>query len=288
MRLVLPLAAVAVTTIPVAALSQQGWREVGASGVAWTAKPGDNENNTTWNPRPHWLEAPDGTRRAIGLASMEGVEEPHVRWIVANKGVVDDDFVNITDQGGGVVRFFLRYRGNDPAGGWWDGDQHTDRFDRQRAEVKGIGPHQKDGQTYEYGTTFRTDPAFKGHERFCHVMQIKATDGEKSPPLVTMSLRPNGVGVLQYMSGNDGFRTAATFKWKPDSWQKVRFRLTVSKDKGALSLSVDGGPFTGVSDVPMYRPASTDYRPKWGLYRGTVPALTDDWVEHRDMEVRPL
>jgi hypothetical protein len=25
-----------------------------------------------------------------------------------------------------------------------------------------------------------------------------------------------------------------------------------------------------------------------GLYRGVVPQLTDDWVEHRDMTVRQL
>jgi len=258
-------------------------------GVVWAGAPSDNESNTSWTAKPTYLVTADGTRRALGLGSLEGVEEPNVRWIVDRHGVVPDHDTNITDLGHGVLRMMLRFQANDPAGGWWDGDQRTDRSDRQRAEVKGLGPHQKDGQTYEYGTTFRTDPAFHATDRFCHIMQIKATDGDKGMPLVTLSLRRGGVGVLQYASAKDGFRTAQTFKWSPGKWTRVRFRLNVSREgHGALLLSVDGGAFAGVRDVAIYRPGASDYRPKWGLYRAIVPTLHDDWVEHRDLSVKRL
>ena len=258
-------------------------------GVVWTGAPSDHESNTSWTAQPTYLVLRDGTRRALGLGSMEGIEEPNVRWIVARQGVVPDYDTNITDRGHGALRMMLRYRAADPSGGWWDGDQRTDRHDRQRAEVKGLGPHQKEGETYEYGTTFRTDPDFRATDRFCHIMQIKATDGDKGMPLVTLSLRRDGIGVLQYASGKDAFRTARTFHWSPGRWTKVRFRLTVSqRGHGALLLSVDGGAFAGVRDVAIYRPDASDYRPKWGLYRAIAPTLHDDWVEHRNLSVKRL
>ena len=265
---------------------------VTAQGVAWSGEARDPEANTTWNKAPTYVREADGTLRATGLKSFDGIEEPHVKWVVAENKTERDDFVNITDEGNGTVKMFLRYRGESPAsegGGWWDGDQGTDRSDRQRAEVKGIGPHQKPGETFEYGTTFRTDPDFKAYGRFCHVMQVKATDGDKGAPLVTLSLTGDGKGALQYYSGSDGFKTAQTFTWKPGEWETVRFRLKTSETgDGALLLSVNGGPFQGVEHVTMFRPQATDYRPKWGLYRGTVKGMTDDWVEHKDQTVRKL
>ncbi len=264
------------------------WRTVERTAVEWHGAANDNESNTNWTLRPRYREASDGTRKAIDLHSFEGTEEPNVRWVVARNGVEPDTFVNIVDRGGGTVRMTLRYRAAAAKGGWWDGDQRTSRFDRQRAEVKGIGPRQQAGDTYEYGTTFRTDPDFAAHERFCHIMQIKATDGDKAPPLVTVSLRPGGIGVLQYFTSAGGFKTAATFRWRAGVWQTVRFRLTASAHAGALSLSVNGAPFKGVANVAMARPRASEYRPKWGLYRGTVPTLSDDWIEHRAMIVRPV
>jgi len=260
---------------------------VTAKAIDWTGDARDNEANTTWNKAPTYLREADGTLRAIGLKSFDGIEEPHVKWVVAENKVERDDFVNITDEGNGTVKMFLRYRGETE--GWWDGDQGTGRSDRQRAEVKGIGPHQKPGETFEYGTTFRTDPDFKAYGRFCHVMQVKATDGDKGAPLVTLSLTGNGTGALQYYSGSDGFKTAQTFSWKPGEWETVRFRLKTSETgDGELLLSVNGGQFQGVEHVKMFRPQATDYRPKWGLYRGTVKGMTDDWVEHKDQTVRKL
>jgi hypothetical protein len=252
--------------------------------VQWHGDPTDPESATRWTEGPIYLRSADGTYRSLGLRSFEGVEEPKMKYVVADGKAEPDSFINITDEGGGIVKMFLRYRGD-----WWDGDQATMRKDRQRAEIKGLGPHQKSGETFEYGTTFRTDPDFKAYGRFCHIMQVKATDGDKGAPLVTLSITGNDQGALQYYSGNDGFKKAAEFSWKPGEWETVRFKLKTSSAKeGELLLSVNGGPFKGVTGVEMYRPQATDYRPKWGLYRGTVEGMKDDWVEHKDGIARKL
>src|SRR5690242_14130225 len=81
---------------------------------------------------------------ATKVKDFEGAEDPKMKYLVKEDKCVPDDFDNITDVGDDTVRMTLRYRKGD----WWDGDQKTERKDRQRAEVKGIGPHQKDGQTF--------------------------------------------------------------------------------------------------------------------------------------------
>jgi len=245
----------------------------------------DPEPNTKWNPSPVWDRDADGAYHSVGLKSFEGIEEPVVRYVVADGRAESDSFVNITDQGGGVVRMYLRYRD-----AWWDGDQSTNRRDRQRAEIKGLGPHQKDGETFEYGTTFRTDPAFRGWGRFCHIFQLKATDGSKGPPLVTLSIMPGtGAGALQFDSGRGGFRVARAFTWSPGEWETVRIRVkTTTHDDGELMLSVNGDEFQGVKGLPIFRPQSTEYRPKWGLYRGIVAGMHDDWVEHKNAVAHKL
>lgn len=256
----------------------------------WTGGIDDPESNTQWHPAPVYMQDGEGGLHSLGLKSFEGVEEPRMKWVEGPNGghAERDDFVNITERQPGVVRMFLRYRGNGSTE-WWDGDQGTSRRDRQRAEIKGLGPHQKTGETFEYGTTFRTDPDFKGYGRFCHIMQVKATDGDKGAPLVTLSILDNTHAALRYVSGHEGFHEAQGFEWKPGVWTTIRFRLTTSNGKGgALLLSVNGGPFKGVTDVPMYRPGATDYRPKWGLYRGVVPGMRDDWVEHKSGYARRI
>src|ERR1039457_2522604 len=88
---------------------------------------------------------------ATNLAGFEGIEEPEVKYLVAGKSFVPDSFVNITDTGSNTVRMTLRYHADD----WWDGDRDRHDTSRQRAEVKGIGPHQKTGELFEYATTWR-------------------------------------------------------------------------------------------------------------------------------------
>ena len=227
----------------------------------------------------------DTPTRAKDLESFEGIEEPTVRHLPGENGFVRDDFVNITGQGGGVFRMLLRHR----PGEWWDGDRATRNTDRQRAEVKGLGPRQKDGEAFEYATTWRTGESFRGSGRFCHVFQLKATDGDSmAPPLVVLSVMEGQErAAVRYCSGTArGFATARTFAWSPAKWQAVRLRIKPStKDEGELTVSVDGDAFRGVTNVPLYRPGATEYRPKWGLYRAVAKdsRLGDDYVDHKDV-----
>src|SRR5690348_9050847 len=82
---------------------------------------------------------------ATSLSSFGGIEEPETIFHPDTNSFASDSFINITDQGGGRVRMFLRFR----AGDWWDGDRTTTSDDRQRAEVKVLGPRQTNGQTFE-------------------------------------------------------------------------------------------------------------------------------------------
>ncbi|HTQ30661.1 MAG TPA: hypothetical protein VMI53_05570, partial [Opitutaceae bacterium] len=104
---------------------------------------------------------------AENLRSFEGIEEPELRYVIATGKFVYDPYLNITDAGAHTVRMTLRYNRD-----WWDSDRDRVDTTRQRAEVKGLGPHQKPGETFEYATTWRTDPDFHGSDRFCHVFQL--------------------------------------------------------------------------------------------------------------------
>jgi len=242
--------------------------------------------------------------RALGLKSFEGQEDPTMKYVVAEGKCEHDDFVNITDEGGGVVKMLVRYRGD-----WWDGDQGTNRRDRQRAEIKGLGPHQKNGETFEYAMTWRTDPDFtdpanettivytdpiqKRRRHFCHTFQLKATDGSDGPPMITMTVEEgNKTASVDYWSGDAKQPTIVrSFAWQPGEWHRVAIQVKTSLDKdGAVLVSVDGDAFQGVTGVAVYRPRSTNYRPKWGLYRAAGPdaKMHDDWVEHKDVVVTKL
>ena len=226
---------------------------------------------------------------ATNLSSFEGIEAPVLQYHVANNSFTPGASGNITDQGDHTVRMFLHYRAN--AG--WDADRDRHDTTRQRAEVKGLGPHQKTGDTFEYATTWRTDPAFRGSSRFCHVFQLKATDGDNGAPLVTLSILngTNQACVHYWSGGSKGFITVRKFAWSAGVWENVRIRITTAiKPEGAISVSVNGDAFQGVKGVPVYRPDATDYRPKWGLYRGTAKDMPfgDDYVEHKDASARKM
>jgi hypothetical protein len=225
------------------------------------------------------------------LADFEGIEEPELRYVVATGKFVYEDYVNIKDGGPGTVRMTLRYR----AGDWWDSDRDKQDTSRQRAEVKGIGVHQKTGETFEYATTWRTNPEFRPATRFCHVFQLKATDGDAGAPLVVLSiLGTEGRAAVRFWSGEaTGFSDVRELAWKPDTWQAIRIRIKTSTGSdGEILASVDGDEFQGVKGVPVFRPDATDYRPKWGLYRGIdkdkpMP-MGEDWVEHKNASARKL
>ena len=222
---------------------------------------------------------------ASGLSSFEGIEEPTVIYHPGTKSFTSDAFANITDVGGGTIRFTLRYQPE-----WWDGDRATGNRDRQRAEVKGLGAHQKTGETFIYAMEWRTSAQFVGSERFCHIFQLKATDGDNGAPLVTLSIKEGTeLGQLQLWSGHEGERAARQFKWKPGGWHRTEIVITTSVEQtGKVLASIDGDALEGLSDVAVYRPRASDYRPKWGLYRGTAKGLHpgEDWVEHRNVSAR--
>ena len=230
---------------------------------------------------------------ARSLKDFEGREYPLQRYNVAKgKFERDEQPGAIADSAPGVVRFTLRYR----PGQWWDGDRSTTSKDRQRAEVKGLGPHPVPGQTVEYTTTWRTNDSFRCGGKFCHVMQLKALDGDNGAPLVVMTVMPdNKNAAVRYVSGKtDGFTIAREFPWTPGKWMTVGIRIKVStgnsdkKADGALLVSVNGDEFQGKSGIALYRPDATSYRPKFGLYRGVNEKMKigDDWVEHKDVTAR--
>ena len=231
---------------------------------------------------------------ATNLAGFEGIEEPVVKYLVTEKKFIPDDFTNITDAGGNTVRMTLRYQ----ADNWWDGDRDRRDTSRQRAEVKGIGPHQKPGETFEYATTWRTSTNFYGGGKFCHVFQLKAIDGNNGAPLVTLSILDgtSNCCVHYWSGGSRGFANVRQFNWSPGVWENVRIRIRPSSDSsgskkdGAISVSVNGDGFLGVTNVAVYRPEATSYRPKWGLYRGTSKNLPpgESYVEHKDASARKM
>jgi hypothetical protein len=229
-----------------------------------------------------------GAESATSLKSFEGIEEPTIKYLVATNQFLPDSYINITDREPGVVRMTLRYHPGD----WWDGDRDRHDTSRQRAEVKGIGPHQKENEAFEYCTTVRTDGDFKVGDRFCHIFQVKSTNGDAGAPLITLSLMKDHKAAVKHWSGDAKHSTVAReFDYKPGEWMTVKIRIKIShKQQGEVLVSVNGDEFKGTQNMDLYRPDATDYRPKWGLYRGTAKDMPfgDDWVEHKDASANKL
>jgi hypothetical protein len=220
---------------------------------------------------------------ATSLQSFEGSEEPEVLYYPGSATFKNDGFTNMTNASAGTMRFVLRYRYTSE--GWWDGDRTTTNNDRQRAEVKGLGVHQKNNETFEYGTTWRTSRA--GNGKFWHVFQLKATDGDDAPPLVVTSIHSGASASYRYWPGTaSNFIVARNYTYTPDSWTTSRIRVrTATSASGEVRGSVNGDALAGPTGVAVFRPESTDYRPKWGTYRGvdTSEPYGDDSVEHREV-----
>jgi hypothetical protein len=221
---------------------------------------------------------------ATSLLSFEGIEEPTVLYHPSTATFTDDSYVNIVDEGGGMFRYTLRYR---PDLDYWDGDRATTNTDRQRAEVKGLGPHQQTNQTFEYSYDWRTDSNFVGTSTFCHIFQLKATDGDNAPPLVTLSLGTNNTGKLELWSGTAaGPSSARTFAYADNVWEHADIVIhTATDNTGFVEASINGDAFKGLFNLPVYRPDATDYRPKWGFYRGINSNIYDgdNYVEDRNV-----
>lgn len=217
---------------------------------------------------------------AFALGPFEGEEEPTVIYDVQS-GFRSDSYDNMTSPTSGTYRFFARYRRGD----WWDGDRNTTNTDRQRAEVKGLGAHQKTNERFEYKHSWRTSRGGSG--KFFHFFQLKATNGDSGAPLVVNSIHSSTSASLRYWSGSmTTFSTARSFSYSVGSFQTVNNRLKVATSAtGECLASINGGSFSGRTGISLYRPSATDYRPKWGLYRGvdSDEPYGDDYVEHRSV-----
>ena len=118
-------------------------------------------------------------------------------------------------------------------------------------------------------------------------------DGQNGPPLVTLSvLAGTNDACVRLCSGHArGFTNVRKFRWTPGVWQNVRIRVKTSAGgDGAILVSVNGDDFQGVSNIAVFRPEATAYRPKWGLYRGTSKNLPpgDTYVEHQNASARKM
>ncbi len=176
-------------------------------------------------------------------AGFEGLEEPSVIYFPdSNTFASDTSFQNHVDEGGGMFRDTLRNEyptplAPYPAGpGWWDGDGASPgNTDRQRSEPKGIVGlgHQQVEQTFEYSFDFRTDPTFQATSNFCHIFQLKATNGDDSPPLATISLYKSGSGIQGrvdcFTDGTTGTNNEiipTTFSYTAGQWAHFDIRIT--------------------------------------------------------------
>jgi hypothetical protein len=221
---------------------------------------------------------------AIGLSSFDAVEEPSVKYFPRTGTFEPDVWVNIVEVAHGTFRMTDRYTDT-----WWDGDRDTTNRDRQRAEVKGLGPHQHHGDTFEYTTTWRSNPEFRGSGGFCHIFQLKAVNGDSGAPLVTLSIHGDRAAVESNPAGAKII--AREFSWRPNTWQTVCIRVKTSPNAdGEILVSVDGDAFKGRQHVAIARPGASEYRPKWGLYRraGQRMAIGNDYIEHKDVSAQKL
>ena len=229
-----------------------------------------------------------------GLGDFKVVQEPGV------DGRGGKDAKNITDRGGGVVRFLLRVG---PGGAWWDGDgSGAGRgATRQRAECRQLGGDlaQKRGETWEYGATLRTDPDFKvWGGGWNALMQVKPSGPDPGGlPLVFLDVVAASGGVLtarlQYNSpagGSQALTTLREFTFKAGEWVAVRFRVRPHPKDGLAQASVDGDAWQGVSGVPVDRADVAEWDGKWGFYRKYWGAemAGENWVEVKQAYRRRL
>ncbi len=62
--------------------------------------------------------------------------------------------------------------------------------------------------------------------------------------------------------------------------------ITISLgNTGSVMASINGDAFSGLTNLPVFRPDATDYRPKWGFYRAinTGMFVGTNWIEDRNV-----
>ena len=277
---------------------------------AWCCPPGTADTGRDWG-------MPDGDKQCLvppcvatpggDLETVRaGLRVPPSALVMRSKGdwkTIQEPplvgsgpaMVNIQDVGNGVVRFTLRrypsyHDGNSTTA---DGKQ-SDHRDRQRAEVHDLlgAPGQRGGQTWEYGTVFRTDPGFRVYPGWCDIMQIKPVEGpgirggNTGSALTGLDITdqdPDGTLTLSLYhapdSGKKG-KVVAGWKFRPGTWHSMQFRVQYGIP-GSVLGSFDGGPWRGVTNAVMLDRKFTAWDAKWGWYRKLPPPTAGtSWVEH--------
>jgi hypothetical protein len=228
------------------------------------------------------------------ISDFGGIEEPAVIYHPSSNTFTNDSYQNITNPSSGVFQVLLRWSTSQ-----WDGDRTTSNTDRQRGELKTLGANQLKGETYVYTTTWRTNSAFKGSGSFCHITQLKPVDGvegSSGAPLITTSIfSGTNSAAVRYASAS--FSPANVFSpqvvrnisWAPNTWLAEQIKVTTTGDgqnTGQVVVSLNGDGFQGVTNVEVCRPSSTQYYPKWGLYRGASTSSgfsANDYVQHSNV-----
>jgi hypothetical protein len=238
---------------------------------------------------------------ATSLSSFGGLEESAQKYFPSSNTFQSDTFANAVDEGGGVFKMILRY--NSSGTMWWDGDRTTGNTDRGREEVKTLGTHQLIHQTFDYTTTWRTSSGFTGSGSFCHITQLKPVDGvegSSGAPMVVTSIGSGSSSAnVRYASASFSpanvftAHTVRNITYAPGVFLAEKIRVTTTADgqnTGQVVVSLNGDAFQGVTNTEVCRPSSTEYYPKWGLYRGTSTSSgfgAADYIEHSNVTAGP-
>lgn len=174
----------------------------------------------------------------------------------------------------------------------------TDRcrtFDRQRNEIKTYGPSPDQVKAFHddrttYRWQFKLDADFQASERFTHIHQLKAGDGDAGAPIITITPRLGDPDALEliHIDSRGSNTTVATTDLSPFKGVWIEAYETVTwRTKGEYSLELRRSSdrvllFSYSSgDIDMWRDGATFARPKWGIYRSL-----DQSEQLRDEQVR--
>jgi hypothetical protein len=226
------------------------------------------------------LAVPAWATTATSFSSFEGEEEPTDRVYSSGSVTKGDTYDNMTSPSSGDFKFYLRFSST-----VWDGDRDTGSTDRQRAEVKGLGARQLPNETYDYAHAWKTSRGGSGS--FWHVFQLKGVDGDNGAPLVVDSIKSSTNAVVQYCSGTQsGFTQARSYTIAVGSFITTTIRIKPSTSGGGIvQAGINGGSLSGKTSIDLYRTGSTQYRPKWGSYRGVSSSSPygNDTVEQKSI-----
>ena len=186
-----------------------------------------------------------------------------------------------------------------------DNDPATQKSDRQRVEIKTYRQspnHLKAtrGEIVRYKWLFKIPAGFLPTQRFTHIHQIKAVDGDAGKPLFTLTLRAGTPNKLELLHDSGSESKAVKLVTVPmslfeDTWVEATETITVGangtyaieikkvSDKTVL-LSYDN------ENIETIREDNTFIRPKWGIYRDITNAskMKDETLLFSDFSIEEL